>query len=104
MIDVSKTDVKHMLLRHVVAELSGAGPGGKQHVWGHSQALFSLESVFGEVPACYDPARDRRAIAQVEGARDIRGREADCLSSPRVCGRGEEGSRAQTMREMQNEN
>ena len=53
---------------------------------------------------CYDPARDRRAIAQVEGARDIRGREADYLPSPRVCVRGEEGSRAQTMREVQNEN
>ena len=30
MIEVSKTDIKHMLLRHVVAESSGAGLGGKQ--------------------------------------------------------------------------
>src|SRR5579863_5663371 len=42
---------------------------------------------------CYDPARDRRAIAQVRDARDIREREADYLPSPRVDGRDERGSR-----------
>src|SRR5579863_7475850 len=46
---------------------------------------------------CYDPARDRRAIAQVEGAHDIWEREADYLSSPRIDGRDEGGSRAETM-------
>jgi len=40
---------------------------------------------------CYDPAQDRRAIAQVKDACDIREREADYLSSPRVCDRGRRG-------------
>src|SRR5579863_3977518 len=46
---------------------------------------------------CYDPARDRRVIAQVRDARDIREREADYLPSPRVDGRDERGSRVRTM-------
>jgi len=53
---------------------------------------------------CYDPARDRRAIAQVKIACDIRDREADYLSSPRVDDRDEKGSRAETMVKVQNEN
>ena len=53
---------------------------------------------------CYDPARDCRAIAQVKDARDIRDREADYLSSPRVDDRGEEGSCAKTVVRVQNEN
>ena len=53
---------------------------------------------------CYDPARDRRAIAQVQGARDIRDREADYLPSPRVNVRGKEGSCAKTVVKVQNEN
>ena len=43
------------------------------------------------VGSCYDPAWDRRAIAQVKSACDIRGREADYLPSPRVCVRGGRG-------------
>src|SRR5579863_8966554 len=47
--------------------------------------------------SCYDPARDRRAIAQIEGTRDIRDREADYLPSPRVNVRDKKGSRTKTV-------